>query len=762
MRSLLNPPDLPFTAAEEDVETSLPPPVANPSSSSDAGLVDYKIDLNHYFQSPNPLEKENLSTIEEDGLDMSTFSKLGTTQKKSKTANGVNLRKSLAWNSAFFTEEGVLNPLELSILGGSSLRSKEKILSLVNGQMSPLLGLHERSSAVGHQKSYGKMDALSAIKDIKNFKEENLLSKLNASIQEEQQEGEGIKYSSKSIGRVASRLATPSSQKRTANTNAANPTSKIPKFMPAKSHTVSIPRATRDAIPCVRNLKSNTSANAVGLEHTLQKRCFQSNIRKQSACPQPMKPSAIYLSRPLVPLIDKGATENLSVPKVVKRTAISSISVNGSSSLSKKVHGDAIALAKPSGLRMPSPSLGFFQQGKLPPSGSQSQKTVHLFRPTIPLGKTMSVTPADESRASLASTREKSINGPAVPKSFGRTTISTKMEHSFTPSSLSAFNGNVVHPSRGEYASTIQLGIDKEVPYASNSMLQIGDKACSLEELNETWIDERPSSEDNSAQQSPPSYRGFVTDAISGQDEQATGNLQVNSDAGFVLSDIVDDYSSLLAAKSSLSLSKHKVASSVAFSSPEEDCSLALEAGTEDENNSHLRSSTEHNSDTDFISNSEIVNPPSEKPGMSAKTVNYGTNYSPVRLTSVLEDSLTSPSASCQIKDHTLECVNEDHINSKEEESLLQDGSENEQKDKVKQDFRHLKLNVVPFSEEWLAAIEAFGEDILELKTGPVQNSPTDKTLPEPGPWSPMKRKAQDVGPFDCTKHSAKLSEPTS
>lgn len=34
MGSLLNPPDLPFTAAEEDVESSLPPPVANPSSSS--------------------------------------------------------------------------------------------------------------------------------------------------------------------------------------------------------------------------------------------------------------------------------------------------------------------------------------------------------------------------------------------------------------------------------------------------------------------------------------------------------------------------------------------------------------------------------------------------------------------------------------------------------------------------------------------------------------------------------------------------------
>ncbi|PKA51905.1 hypothetical protein AXF42_Ash008134 [Apostasia shenzhenica] len=47
-------------------------------------------------------------------------------------------------------------------------------------------------------------------------------------------------------------------------------------------------------------------------------------------------------------------------------------------------------------------------------------------------------------------------------------------------------------------------------------------------------------------------------------------------------------------------------------------------------------------------------------------------------------------------------------------------------------------LNAVPYSEEWLAAIEAFGEDILEIKTGTVQNSPTEKALPGPSPWSPV------------------------
>ncbi|KAL9268606.1 hypothetical protein AKJ16_DCAP20753 [Drosera capensis] len=59
--------------------------------------------------------------------------------------------------------------------------------------------------------------------------------------------------------------------------------------------------------------------------------------------------------------------------------------------------------------------------------------------------------------------------------------------------------------------------------------------------------------------------------------------------------------------------------------------------------------------------------------------------------------------------------------------------------------------NAVPFSDEWLAAIEAAGEEILTSKGARVQNSPPDK--PEPSPWSPVKRKTTQVlGPYDCTK----------
>ncbi|XP_010483658.1 PREDICTED: uncharacterized protein LOC104762128 [Camelina sativa] len=69
--------------------------------------------------------------------------------------------------------------------------------------------------------------------------------------------------------------------------------------------------------------------------------------------------------------------------------------------------------------------------------------------------------------------------------------------------------------------------------------------------------------------------------------------------------------------------------------------------------------------------------------------------------------------------------------------------------------------NAVPFSDEWLAAIEAAGEEILTLKSGRVQHSPTEKSAPQLGPWSPVKKKSnQVVGPFDCTKYNNKGLPP--
>ncbi|GAB4859249.1 hypothetical protein Ancab_010709 [Ancistrocladus abbreviatus] len=110
-------------------------------------------------------------------------------------------------------------------------------------------------------------------------------------------------------------------------------------------------------------------------------------------------------------------------------------------------------------------------------------------------------------------------------------------------------------------------------------------------------------------------------------------------------------------------------------------------------------------------------------------------------------------------------CINfQNDENKSHLEGIQCTGNENDKmasrktvEDGMKQQTLAIKApsNALPFSDEWLAAVEAAGEGILSMKSGPVQNSPPDKPLSEPGPWSPVKRKSnQAIGPFDCTKFS--------
>ncbi|KAI8523964.1 hypothetical protein RHMOL_Rhmol13G0112600 [Rhododendron molle] len=52
--------------------------------------------------------------------------------KRKKRGGAYNLRKSLAWDRAFFTEEGVLNPVELSILSGSFGNSSSEVMPTIH------------------------------------------------------------------------------------------------------------------------------------------------------------------------------------------------------------------------------------------------------------------------------------------------------------------------------------------------------------------------------------------------------------------------------------------------------------------------------------------------------------------------------------------------------------------------------------------------------------------------------------------------------
>ncbi|EPS72807.1 hypothetical protein M569_01950, partial [Genlisea aurea] len=61
--------------------------------------------------------KENVNVNKSENSKLSLESQQ---MKRKKKGRECNFRKSLAWDRAFFTEEGVLDPMELSIMTGAS------------------------------------------------------------------------------------------------------------------------------------------------------------------------------------------------------------------------------------------------------------------------------------------------------------------------------------------------------------------------------------------------------------------------------------------------------------------------------------------------------------------------------------------------------------------------------------------------------------------------------------------------------------------
>ncbi|XP_052185753.1 uncharacterized protein LOC127797173 [Diospyros lotus] len=82
--------------------------------------------------------------------------------KRTKKGGAYNLRKSLAWDRAFFTEEGVLDPQELSMLNGKfgnsnvevlpTLHEEGAMLSRYSGGSSNSLDLQGMPKACSHEK----------------------------------------------------------------------------------------------------------------------------------------------------------------------------------------------------------------------------------------------------------------------------------------------------------------------------------------------------------------------------------------------------------------------------------------------------------------------------------------------------------------------------------------------------------------------------------------------------------------------------------
>ncbi|KAH0667079.1 uncharacterized protein [Solanum tuberosum] len=74
----------------------------------------------------------NKENINSDKAEMPKLSVEPLHMKRKKRSGGCNLRKSLAWDRAFSTEEGVLDPLELSLLSGSLVKTCGEALFTIN------------------------------------------------------------------------------------------------------------------------------------------------------------------------------------------------------------------------------------------------------------------------------------------------------------------------------------------------------------------------------------------------------------------------------------------------------------------------------------------------------------------------------------------------------------------------------------------------------------------------------------------------------
>src|SRR4051812_3856287 len=113
----MKPSDLPKNQMEKEKQAPMP---QSPMDISDrSGTVVGEID-----------QKENLCSVQVQNLGISTKN------RRNRNGEGFNLRKILDWNQAFFTEEGVLDPMELSTLARSSKKSSGCPLSV--GKMTPL------------------------------------------------------------------------------------------------------------------------------------------------------------------------------------------------------------------------------------------------------------------------------------------------------------------------------------------------------------------------------------------------------------------------------------------------------------------------------------------------------------------------------------------------------------------------------------------------------------------------------------------------
>ncbi|XP_062203648.1 uncharacterized protein LOC133905878 isoform X2 [Phragmites australis] len=761
--------------------------------------------------------KENISEDGDTFLDCPTLRKEGSASTRRKKPAGFNLRKSIAWNPAFFTEEGVLDNSELSVLTGSQLMSNGSPSSGVSAITSPLCrsGRYANTYVLKEvaENSHGKLPA-------KHCSTENQGRKLFSSVKtpqkDERKESSGTQNSGsvRSTQKCIPRVTAGSIQKKVPNTSSTAQMSRIPK----KSQP-SLPMAPRSTSSLATVSKSNKKLAPVKAEH----------VHRVPGLPPKSKTRSISSGPPVEKDVVPAVTAICEEAKGSVKCQI--FSPHPQSSPSSSFGGTASTFAKPSALRMPSPSVGFFTQENAHVSLSHSDAAKRnvgrcFARNTSSVVKPPRYKQPEDLKSSLRLTKPLSTNCHAASnllvlpvtresnpntlvgqekESLSKATItySTKYQNANNQERpgvdcLLTGSGATTQPLSSEKndgarnsvptvyndASHVEgRDVIKEIEHIENSYslrvicsstIQPVEDYCSLKapcsstkpivasKLSLSCISSQGfTSNDLDCQSKSDSGSSAVIDletSFVGETALAVSLSEGDSCAPCV--DLLQDFGSCDYQNTVCSNLMEPVESTICVDQlPHCDSSSdempALADSNSDMNNSlcndaNRASSEEQNTDDGMELETNNPSAVKDTPLLHVEC-DHNHNYRSTECSMNPEEE----------RGHVLlvEPNMEDNMVLDTNKSVLEGAShieKNKAPDRSQTNtiFKdHLK-NLVPFTEEWLAVMEARGQEVLEQKTGTVQNSPPDKTAPEPSPWSPVKRKAQDVGPFDCTKYS--------
>ncbi|XP_078434647.1 uncharacterized protein LOC144705711 isoform X2 [Wolffia australiana] len=620
--------------------------------------------------------KENICSASESSYDLGSHPQPGTQSRKSKKGDRSNLRKSLTWNQAFFTEEGVLDHSELSLLCVSATKSsashwKKSSPTKPSDDLSPLRSFE--FSAEGNSHETLGVESNFKLKKASHFLSDSIKPLLeDALINEVQEKTKAFQGTTRNI------LVAPStySLKRTIDAGTIAP-SKLPKFSTLTSHASSVSsyvNCSTPTRPANKNLKpgkrvdesakfrssmlaptNNNISLTTSIENSEEaakrKRVIDdSDLRKHtiSSLPKPQIPPS---SRSF--LTSYGSSRFEKVETTLRKNP-------GSTQL------------KASGLKMPTPSVGFFCSDK---SRSLAQKESQaLFSNNQPSSASIFLTPMKDLRGK----GNQSIIPDIYHKASGmKTTLN------------------------GEKVERKPVQICPSVGDESSITSKLPQEECSVSGGSATRIVKVDRCEINA-----PNVCGAISDG--------KPDVHSNSAAQNHLK-LVGRYSSFRTKRDANSHLPLPSSSYEKRFQPSQSETSKRPAPIKDQDE-----------------NASILKVPSARP------VKVNENLMKQREAEKNnQNNESQPASRCPC----IPSSSEDPVKEPKDTSILLN-----------------QLKAAPFSDEWIAALETFGEDILQVKSGAVQNSPKEKSNAEPGPWSPVKRKNLDVGPYDCTKYTKNLS----